>query len=690
MKKKSDIGIFDPDGKNKNPLNDKEYSNEYKNLAKFWSKLPAYSEGHKIVSEIKKNDILLSIFGTGGGKTVLMPKFALHSVDYKGKIIITLPKKIITKKAAEFAAKTLDVELGEQVGYQFKGDNMKTKDTNLLYMTDGSLISLIKSNPTLDGIDIVIIDEAHERKIQIDILLLLLKIAITKRKEKNSELKLIIMSATINANIFLNYFKELQIDKIELEGTPNYPIESIYIPNVNENNWVEIGKKTILNIISSINNKSIDDGDILFFVSTVNECESIVEELNQDIGSTNFIMALYSGMDKSLDGYISSNEKYKELNPKYERRIFISTNVAESSLTIDGISYVIDSGLELTVKFDAKKNVNVLLKDKITRAQMTQRMGRAGRTKKGVCYHLYNDKDIVNQYPDPEIRCVDLKNVCLTLMKMGNGITGKQFTINNLPEIFEMMIEPPSKAYIKNGIDFIVNNNLVNSNGMISVLGYICLETRLDIQDALTLFYAYRTSSTIFKQVYTIICICAILKSGIDDLFFKDIDTKQKNKIIKKIIDNQKIKSEHVLLLELYNNAIKDKDNSIYNIEICNEIEKLYKKQYDKFKQIFKNYEKRYSDYSDKNNENYKLFIDNKELKKKSDSNSNIILAFNFGYKDNLVKYKNGKYTYNKIPVDTNKIYIKDDLKNKNFIYFTNVLMKDKLNVNIVSPYILK
>lgn len=689
MKKNSEIGIFDPNGVNNNPLNDKPYSNEYKNLSQFWSKLPAYSEGHKIVKQIEKNDILLSIFGTGGGKTVLMPKFALHSVNYKGKIVITLPKKIITKKAAEFAAKTLDVELGEQVGYQFKGDNMKSQDTNLLYMTDGSLISLIKSNPTLDGIDIVIIDEAHERKIQIDILLLLLKIAIKKRKEKGSELKLIIMSATINAEIFLNYFNEFKIDKIELEGTPNYPIESIYIPNVNDNNWLEIGKKTILNIVSSINKKTIDDGDILFFVSTVSECESVVEELNKDIGSTNFIMALYSGMDKSLDDYISSNEKYKELNPKYERRIFIATNVAESSLTIDGIGYVVDSGLELTIKFDAKKNVNVLLKDKITRAQMTQRMGRAGRTRKGVCYHLYTDNEIIKQYPDPEIRCVDLKNVCLTLMKMGNGITGKQFTIENIPEIFDMMLEPPNKYFISNGIDFLKNNKLVNSNGMISVLGYICLDTRLDIQDALSLFYAFRTSSTIFKQVFQIICICVSIKSGIDDLFFKDINSKQKSKIIKNILDSMKVKSEHVLLLELYNNAIKEKDNTIYNIEICNEIKKLYNKQYDKFKQIFKNYEKRYNNFKDKNNENYKLFIDNKDLKKKTDSNSNIVLAFNYGYKDNIVKYKE-KYIYNKLTVDTSKLYIKDDLKKQNFIYYTNVLIKDKLTVNIVSPYILK
>jgi pre-mRNA-splicing factor ATP-dependent RNA helicase DHX15/PRP43 len=111
---------------------------------------------------------------TGSGKSVIGPKAALHAVDYKGRVVMTLPKKIITKKAAEFGAKTLDVQLGEQVGYQFRGDNLKSNKTVLLYSTDGSIISQIKSDPLLRSIDILIIDEAHERKVQIDLLLYLL------------------------------------------------------------------------------------------------------------------------------------------------------------------------------------------------------------------------------------------------------------------------------------------------------------------------------------------------------------------------------------------------------------------------------------------------------------------------------------------------------------------------------------
>ena len=114
-------GILDPDGKYKNPLTNKTYSDEYKRLAKIWSKFPAYKNPEMIINEIRENQVLLVVSGTGSGKTVLLPKFTLHALDYNKKIAITLPKQIITKSSAEFAAKTLDVELGQEVGYKYRG-----------------------------------------------------------------------------------------------------------------------------------------------------------------------------------------------------------------------------------------------------------------------------------------------------------------------------------------------------------------------------------------------------------------------------------------------------------------------------------------------------------------------------------------------------------------------------------------
>ena len=385
------IGILDKDGKNINPLNNQEYSDNYKNLSKFWSSLPAYDFSKNVITSIKKNDVILIASGTGSGKTVLIPKFALHANDYKGKIIVTLPKKIITKKAAEYAALTLDVPLGEQVGYQFRGDNLKTDETILLYSTDGSIISMIKSDPLMSEIDIIIIDEAHERKIQIDLLLYLLKNAINKRKEMNIKpLKLIIMSATINEKIFASYYKNFKFDYMFLSGKPNYPITSTYLdkPLAKKSDYLLKGVEVIKDIIKNINNKKSPEGDILFFVCSINECKTLTMDLSSELKDS-FIMALYGNFPSELEKYITEPYRYKELNKNYKRRIFISTNVAESSLTIDGIVYVIDTGLEINVKYDPKKKINVMSKDIITKAQVSQRKGRAGRTKEGFCYHLY-------------------------------------------------------------------------------------------------------------------------------------------------------------------------------------------------------------------------------------------------------------------------------------------------------------
>ena len=519
------IGIFDPKGKNSNPLNSNPYSSQYKTLAKFWSNLPAYKMGKQIVSTILSNDIILIKSGTGSGKTVCVPPFVLHSNNYEGKIIMTLPKKIITKKAAEFAAKTLDVELGEQVGYQFRGESLKSKKSTLIYTTDGSVISMLKSDPMLKSLDIVIIDEAHERKVNIDLLLYMLKNAIEMRKKKNFKpLKLVIMSATINEQIFKSYYKNFRFECMELAGTPNYPIKSIYLESeldIKSNQYLEKGQEIIKQIILNINSSNPDytEGDILFFVCTISECNDMAEKLGK-IFPECFTMGLYSGFDKELEQYISSPNKYKEINSNYKRRLFISTNVAESSLTIDGIVYVIDSGLELRVKFVPETNTNQMEKNFITQAQMTQRKGRSGRTKPGLCYHLYTPKqqEYAIMFPEPEIKCIDLKNTCLSLMKMcwdinlnnirenePNKKNKSSCDIKNTIDMFMNFIEPPEEKFITNGFDFSITNGLIDPDNKLSKLGQLVVESRLDVMDGLGLIWAYNISNIVFKDVFKII-----------------------------------------------------------------------------------------------------------------------------------------------------------------------------------------
>jgi HrpA-like RNA helicase len=675
------IGIFDPNGININPLNLLQYSNQYKNLAKFWSNLPAYSMAKQIVETILCNDIILIKSGTGSGKTVLLPKLCLHANNYSGRIIITLPKKIITKKAAEYAAKTLDVNLGEQIGYQFRGDNLKSKKTILLYSTDGSIISMLKSDPLLKSIDMILIDEAHERKVNIDLLLYLLKNAIKLRQEKKFKpLKLIIMSATIDEQLFQTYYKNFNFQWMELAGTPNYPIHSIYLESSLDNKtnqYIEKGKEIIGQIIAKINSNNTEyiEGDILFFVCTVSECNKLAEELS-NLYPECFTMGLYSGFDSELEQYISSPDKFKELNKKFKRRLFISTNVAESSLTIDGIVYVIDSGLELNVKFNPETNTNVMSKNFITQAQMTQRKGRAGRTKPGVCFHLYTplQQESALKFPEPEIKCIDLKNTCMSLLKMCSDINkdiNKPCNVENTIEMFLNFIEPPSKHFILNGFDFAYSNGLIDKDNKLSIIGQLVIESKLDIMDSIALIYAHNISELVFKTVFKIISICSLLKSSINDLFYEDTNNSVKKKIINKLL-SESDNSEHLLLYNLYKYIEINKNSGIFNLILFDNITNIYLRQINKLEYIYSKY-------------NIKL----DDIKKKN-LNTNIINSFCYGYKTNRAFKSSQGFKYNYKVVDLSKCLVKFNSNVNSIIFYSNLYWFNKLNIFICSPYLLK
>ncbi len=668
------IGIYDIKGIKLNPLNNLSYSDEYKVLSKFWSNLPGYEYIDKCTKSIRENDVILIASGTGSGKTVLIPKFALHVNEYKGKIIVTLPKKIITKKAAEFAAKTLDVKLGEYVGFQYKGENNKSKNTVLLYSTDGSIISMIKNDPLLLDIDILIIDEAHERKVQIDLLLYLIKNAIKIRKEKNHKpLKLIIMSATINEEIFKAYYQDFKFDYLFLSGKPNYPIESFYLKESifgNNNLYIEKGIKIINEIVNNKSKNIKNDkntGDILFFVTTVQECNEISEKLTETI-KTAFIMPLYSGFPSDLEPYINDQLKYKELNSNFTRRIFISTNVAESSLTIDGIVYVIDSGLEISVKYDPKKKINVMNKNIITKAQISQRKGRSGRTQNGYCFHLYTEEEEKNaiDFPDPEIKKIDIKNLCLSLFKLGYDIR-RDFNTEETIRMLTEFIQPPLQSYIEDGFSFLLDNHCIE-NSKLSHMGRLITASRLDITDGLSLIYAYNISKLVFNKVFKIICIYSLLKKSINDLFFEDIEDNERESILKKLskdCDN----SEHILLYKIYKEIDNNtKNNKVFNVSLFNDIKKLYESQKDRLYDLYSKF-------------NIKIDI------KKDTSNKNVIYSFNYGFKDYKVIKKNNKFYYNNIICEIKSIFKYENINN--LIFYLNIFINEKLNINIISPFIL-
>jgi HrpA-like RNA helicase len=663
------IGVFDPEGINPNPFNNLPYSDEYKNLSKMWTSLPAYSFKNEIINKIKYNDVVLVQSGTGSGKTLLVDKYALHYLDYKGLVIVTLPKKDITKKTAEFSAKILDTQIGEYVGFQFRGENVKSDKTVLLYSTDGSIISMIFKDPLLLSVDILIIDEAHERSVQIDLLLYLIKNAIKVRKEKEMKpLKLIIMSATIDEELFKNYYSDFKYDYLFMSGKSNYEITSTYLKESimdKPKKYLQVGLELIHKIVKNINNNNGVEGDILFFVTSKDEIKILVKIITKEIKDS-YCIPLYSGYPKEYEIYIKNQYEFKNLDPNYKRKIIISTDVAESSMTIDGIVYVIDSGMNYKTEYNVKRKIDMLIKKFISKSQVIQRKGRAGRTKSGFCFHLYTEEEFENthKYPEPKIRGMELKNICLQFMKMQNEIEKRSVGIEDVKKVFQQLIEPPSKKYIDDAFDFVIENKLIVDN-ILSPLGELIVETNLDIRDAICLHYAYNLDITIFKKAFLIISIYSNIKD-IEDLFYKDIRHISVQSILKDLKTSCN-NSEHILLMHLYNYIFENNDSSIFNMFLIKKILKDYKSQLYKILPIYKKYD---------------IKMENNKIR--NTENKNIIECFNYGYKSRIAYKKDDNYIYNGLICSINKT-IFNTKKVKKIIFCKNIYLNGKFYISILS-----
>ena len=534
------IGIYDPDGLNINPLTNQPYKNlyshlvktingqelpaTYTNLAKIWKTKLVYLHKDQILYSIQNNQITLAKAGTGVGKTVLIPKIALHAFNYKKNVITTIPKKVITRSTAEFAAQCLDVKIGEEVGYYFKGENKTSDKTKLCFTTTGSLISKITgSDPYLKDYDCVIIDEAHERTVQTDQLLLLLKKALEHRKD----LKIVIMSATINLEVFRNYFpsNKFKFNEVDAGEHTSYEIQDYWLdkrPKPNE--WKELAVKRIINILS---NSTF--GDILVFVRASSDGKSICENLHNTIKKNRinikpFCTVLAGNSSKEEEELATDEYKYKDLKTKsgkfHTRKVVMATNVAESSLTVDGVVYVIDCGLEYEDSYEPSKMSRMLTEEFIAKSSMKQRRGRGGRTRPGICYHLYTEEDSkkFKDYPTPSIQKTDLTNDILDLMKL------KYIkNIKDLKQFLNEFISPPSDKFINSALHNLYSMNAITStenNGKLTDLGRVFTKFRavkLHHCKILLSSYYYKCQ----KEICDIISLLIVSDGMLNSIFYE-------------------------------------------------------------------------------------------------------------------------------------------------------------------------
>lgn len=366
--------------------------------------------------------IMVFVGETGSGKTTQIPQFVLfddlpHFNGHK-QIACTQPRRVAAMSVAKRVADELDVALGDEVGYNIRFEDNTGPKTILKYMTDGMLLREAMNDHNLDRYSCIILDEAHERTLATDILMGLLKDVARRRPE----LKIIIMSATLDAQKFQHYFNDAPL--LAVPGR-THPVEIFYTTEP-ERDYVEAALRAVLQIHSQE-----EEGDILLFLTGEEEiedaCRKIKLEADELLRETDCgplsVYALYGSLPPA------QQQKIFEPAPPPRRpggtpgrKVVVSTNIAETSLTIDGIVYVVDPGFSKQKVYNPRIRVESLLVSPISKASAQQRAGRAGRTRPGKCYRLYTEgafkKELIEQ-TYPEILRSNLASTVLELKKLG-------------------------------------------------------------------------------------------------------------------------------------------------------------------------------------------------------------------------------------------------------------------------------
>ncbi|KAE8453958.1 hypothetical protein EG329_007734 [Mollisiaceae sp. DMI_Dod_QoI] len=414
--------------------------------------LPIYAYRDQFLEALEKYQILVIVGETGSGKTTQLPQY-LHEAGYtKGglKVGCTQPRRVAAMSVAARVADEMGVKVGNEVGYSIRFEDSTSDKTVLKYMTDGMLLREFMTEPDLGGYSALMIDEAHERTVHTDILLALVKDLARERPE----MKLLISSATMNAAKFAEYFDDAPI--FNIPGR-RYPVDIHYTPQP-EANYLAAAITTVFQI-----HTSQGKGDILVFLTGQDEIEAAeqnITEISRKLGSRVpelVICPIYANLPSELQS------KIFEPTPEGARKVVLATNIAETSLTIDGIVYVIDPGFVKENVYNPATGMSKLVAVPCSRASANQRSGRAGRVGPGKCFRLYTKWAFMNEMEEsttPEIQRTNLNGVVLLLKSLG---------INDLLE-FEFMDPPPTETLI-GALNQLFALQALNHQGELTKLG---------------------------------------------------------------------------------------------------------------------------------------------------------------------------------------------------------------------------
>ncbi|QRV81083.1 Helicase associated domain (HA2) [Ceratobasidium sp. AG-Ba] len=487
---------------------------------------------------------------TGSGKTTQIPQFVAYTdiPHARGKLIAcTQPRRVAAMSVAKRVAEELDVQLGKQVGYSIRFEDMtETGTTFLKYMTDGMLLREAMNDHDLTRYSTIILDEAHERTLATDILMGLLK-EIAKRR---SDLKIVVMSATLDAQKFQKYFSTRNDGSVApLFKVPGrtFPVETFYTQEP-EPDYVEAAIRTVLMI-----HQAEDEGDILVFLTGEEEIEDACRKIRVEVENL-------AGPGKGKPSYyygpgpLMCVPLYSSLPPAQQQRIFdpappggrkvvVSTNIAETSLTIDGIVYVVDPGFSKQKVYNPRIRVESLLVSPISKASAQQRAGRAGRTRPGKCFRLYTEKDYIKELEEqthPEILRSNLANTVLELVKLG---------VTDLVH-FDYM-DAPAPETIMRALELLNYLSALDDDGNITPLGGIMAEFPLDPQLAKMLIV-----SPEFRCSNELLSIVAML--SVPNVWLRPNNQRKEADAAKQLLTVPD--GDHLTMMNVYNSYVNNKD----------------------------------------------------------------------------------------------------------------------------------
>ncbi|MEZ0300382.1 MAG: ATP-dependent helicase HrpB, partial [Candidatus Methylacidiphilales bacterium] len=366
--------------------------------------LPIYAVAKDIIQACRADSRLILQAPTGSGKSTQTPQILLDAgIAGDGQIIVLQPRRLATRMLARRVAEERGVKLGSEVGYQIKLEVVASAETRIKFVTEGILLRQMLNDPMLRGVSTLIFDEFHERHLYGDITL---GRALQLQKEHRPDLKIVVMSATLEAASLERYLAPCQV--VASEGR-TFPVEVQYLPKPdNSQPWDLAAYETERLISAGL------DGDVLIFMPGAYEISRTISALRNERQCGKCLLL-------PLHGELPPRQQDMALEAADRRKIIVATNVAETSLTIDGIRLVVDSGLARIARYDPYRGINTLLVEKISQASAAQRTGRAGRTAPGVSLRLWTEKEHAARMPQelPEIRRLDLSEVLLSLKAAG-------------------------------------------------------------------------------------------------------------------------------------------------------------------------------------------------------------------------------------------------------------------------------